>query len=302
MTLALVLSIRRISCPPGISVALAVAALTLAPAAAPQHWQGPDQNHSNEQSFQQQKRGGNVSDGIGLLISITFHFIANLDTFPGLSSCKLTIIKGQIMGAPIKRTPHKRMTDLEKENWRFPANCILFNRLIEGPRDFHIKRNLQTCFSNRLNFIASNFRKLEDNENIIELSVREYSTWCRPRIFSLLETLSWRGAWQGGERGRWWRHRAATPSTQSPGPGRSWSPQSSHRGYPRPWHRDNEWQVSDDEMSPDRLGAQQHQVLVTVHRAAAAQDYRETENHCWHPDIQSFREVTCETSFMTWLF
>ena len=176
LVMALVLSVRRISCPPGISVALAVAALTLAPAAAPQHWQSPDQIHSNEQSFQQQQRGGNVSDGIGLLISIMFHFIANLDTFPGLSSCKLTIIKGQIMGAPIKRTPHKRMTALEKENWRIPANCILFNRLIEGPRDFHIKRNLQTCFSNRLNFIASNFRKLEDNENIIELSVREYST------------------------------------------------------------------------------------------------------------------------------
>ena len=38
--------------------------------------------------------------------------------------------------------------------------------------------------------------------------------------------------------------------------------------------------MSDDETSPDRPGAQQHQVLVTVHRAAAAQDYRETENHC----------------------
>ena len=113
---------------------------------------------------------------MGLLISIMFSFIAYLDTFPGLSSCKLTIIKGQIMGAPIKRTPHKRMTALEKENWRIPANCILFNRLIEGPRDSHMNMNLQTCFSNRLIFIASNFRKLEDNENIIELSVREYST------------------------------------------------------------------------------------------------------------------------------
>ena len=127
LVMAMVISIRRISSPPGISVALAIAAMTLAPAAAPQSWQSPDKNHSNEQSFQQQQRGSNVSDGMSLLISIMFHFIANLDTFPGLSSCKLTIIKGQIMGAPIKRTPHKRMTALEKENRRFPANCILFS-------------------------------------------------------------------------------------------------------------------------------------------------------------------------------
>ena len=70
---------------------------------------------------------------MGLLISIMFSFIAYLDTFPGLSSCKLTIIKGQIMGAPIKRTPHKRMTALEKENGKkIPSKIVFsFNRLIK---------------------------------------------------------------------------------------------------------------------------------------------------------------------------
>ena len=49
---ALELSVRRIARPPGISVALAIAAVTLTLAAAPESWGGPDQNHGHQQSLQ----------------------------------------------------------------------------------------------------------------------------------------------------------------------------------------------------------------------------------------------------------
>ena len=46
------LPVRRIARPPGISVALAIAAVTLALAAAPESWGGPDKNHGHQQSLQ----------------------------------------------------------------------------------------------------------------------------------------------------------------------------------------------------------------------------------------------------------
>ena len=49
---ALELPVRRITRSPGISVALAIAAVTLALAAAPESWGGPDKNHGHQQSLQ----------------------------------------------------------------------------------------------------------------------------------------------------------------------------------------------------------------------------------------------------------
>ena len=90
-----------------------------------------------------------------------FSFIAYLDTFPGLSSCKLTIIKGQIMGAPIKRTPQERMTALKKENKKdFQQNWISFNRLIKCPQDFHIEKESLDMLLEQIEFYCEQLPKV----------------------------------------------------------------------------------------------------------------------------------------------